>query len=56
MARFYSNENIPLPVVLALRRAGHDVLTSLEAGRANQRFSDEQVLAFATRENPHCLP
>lgn len=51
MARFYSNENFPLPVVLELRRAGHDVLTSVEAGRANQRISDEQVLAFAMQES-----
>jgi hypothetical protein len=50
MARFYSNENFPLPVVLALRQAGHDVLTSYEAGNANQRIPDEQVLAFATRQ------
>jgi hypothetical protein len=51
MARFYSNENFPLPVVLELRAAGHDVLTSLEAGRANQKIPDDQVLAFATLEN-----
>jgi hypothetical protein len=51
MARFYSNENFPLPVVLALRQAGHDVLTSLEAGNANQRIADEQVLAFAAKES-----
>lgn len=50
MARFYSNENFPLPVILQLRRAGHDVLTSLEAGKANQRIPDDQVLAFATQE------
>jgi hypothetical protein len=51
MARFYSNENFPLPVVLELRRAGHDVLTSLEAGNANQRIPDDQVLAYAAQEN-----
>ena len=47
MARFYANENSPLPVVAALRQFGHDVLTSLEAGNAGQRVPDEQVLAFA---------
>jgi hypothetical protein len=51
MARFYSNENFPLPVVLALRQAGHDVLTSYDSGKANQRIPDEQVLAFATQQS-----
>ena len=33
MARFYSNENFPLPVVEeGLRRLGHDVLTIQETG------------------------
>ena len=50
MARLYSNENFPLPTVEALRRRGHDVLTSLEAGRANQKISDSEVLAFAVNE------
>ena len=48
MARFYSNENFPLPVVVALRALGHDVLTSLEAGQANRKIPDEQVIEFAT--------
>ena len=51
MARFYANENFPLPVVLELRRLGHDTLTIQETGRAGQRVTDEQVLAFATGEN-----
>ena len=50
MARLYSNENFPLPTVEALRRLGHDVLTSLESGRANQKISDSEVLAFAINE------
>ena len=45
--RFYSNENFPRPVVEALRSLGHDVLTSLEAGQANQRVGDDEVLAYA---------
>jgi predicted nuclease of predicted toxin-antitoxin system len=49
MADLYANENFPLAVVQHLREMGHGVLTSLEAGTANQRISDEQVLAFATR-------
>jgi hypothetical protein len=51
VARFYSNENFPLQVVRELRRLGHDVLTSLDAGNANAAVPDEDVLAFATAEN-----
>lgn len=47
MARLYSNENLPLPVVEELRRLGHDVLTIQETGKAQQSLSDEAVLAFA---------
>lgn len=50
MARFYSNENFPLPVVEELRRLGHDVLTVSEAGKAEQAISDPEVLAFATSQ------
>jgi predicted nuclease of predicted toxin-antitoxin system len=51
MARFYSNENFPLPVVTELRNLGHDVLTSHEAGQANAAVPEAEVLAFATSEN-----
>jgi len=51
MARFYSNENFPLRAVVCLRALGHDVLTSLEAGRANQRIPDADVLRFATEQS-----
>ena len=47
MARLYSNENFPLPIVDELRKLGHDVLTIQETGKANQAMSDEDVLAFA---------
>ena len=50
MARFYSNENIAAQVVAELRRLGHDVLTSLDAGKANAAVPDEEVLAFAGAE------
>ena len=50
-SRLYSNENFDRRVVLALRKLGHDVLTSLEAGRANQRIPDEQVIEFAKNEH-----
>ncbi len=49
-ARLYSNENFPLRVVRELRNRGHDVLTSLEAGRANKKVPDDEVLKFATAE------
>lgn len=49
-ARLYSNENFDRRVVVALRALGHDVLTSQDAGRANQRIPDEAVLEFAKRE------
>ena len=47
MALLYSNENFPRPVVEELRRLGHDVLTVLEAGKAEQAIEDDEVLAFA---------
>ncbi len=47
MARLYSNENFPLPVVQQLRQLGHDVLTILETGNAEQAMPDEAVLLFA---------
>lgn len=54
MAALYSNENIPLGLVHALRALGHDVLTSYDAGKANQRVPDGEVLRFAT-ENDRCV-
>ncbi len=48
IARLYYNENLPLVAVHALRSFGHDVLTSHEAGNANQGIPDEDVLAYAT--------
>ncbi|MBM4427698.1 MAG: hypothetical protein FJ031_10710 [Chloroflexi bacterium] len=47
MASFYTNENFPIKIAEYLRQMGHDVLTSHEAGKANQRIPDEEVLAFA---------
>jgi predicted nuclease of predicted toxin-antitoxin system len=51
MLQFYSNENFPIVMVNLLRAAGHDVLTSYEAGQANQRISDDRVLQYATATN-----
>jgi predicted nuclease of predicted toxin-antitoxin system len=39
-----------MPVVRRLRELGHDVLTSLDAGQANRRVPDSEVLAFAASE------
>ena len=50
MARLYANENFPLPVVLELRRLGHDALTIMDTGKAGQAVADNEVLAFATAE------
>ena len=50
MARCYTNENFPLPAVEALRRCGHDVLTTAESGRVGQAIPDRDVLAFAVAE------
>ena len=48
MAQLYADEDFPFPVVLHLRQLGHDVVTALEAARANQAISDEDQLLFAT--------
>ena len=56
MARFYSNENFPSPVVRRLRQLGHDVVTSLETGDANWAVPDAEVLGFATAECRILLP
>ena len=50
MAMLYSNENFPRPVVEELRRLGHDVLTVLEAGKAEQAIADDEVLAFSVSQ------
>src|ERR1035441_2151691 len=51
MDRFYTNENVPAQVVAELRRLGHDVMTSMDAGNANSALPDKEVLAFAAVEN-----
>lgn len=51
MARLYANENFPQPVVDALRRLGHDVLTTHDAGRSGKAVPDSEVLSFAVSED-----
>jgi hypothetical protein len=36
VAAFDAGENLPLPVVEAPRRLGHDVMTAVEAGQAKE--------------------
>ncbi len=51
MALLYANENFPRKVVELLRAAGHDVLTTFEAGNAAQAISDSAVLGYAAQSN-----
>ncbi len=51
MAKLYSNENFPLPVVEELRRLGHDVLTIQETGKAGQSIKDDVVLEYAIADD-----
>ncbi|MEM7736768.1 MAG: DUF5615 family PIN-like protein [Deinococcota bacterium] len=48
--KFYSDENFPFATVDSLRDLGHDVLTSLDTGRAGQAIPDEAVLGYAVQE------
>jgi predicted nuclease of predicted toxin-antitoxin system len=47
--RLLADEDFPLPTVLRLRELGHDVLTALEAGIANDETGDDEVLSLASR-------
>lgn len=47
MARVRADENVPWPVVEALRAHAHDVVTKADLGRAGQRVSDAEILALA---------
>ncbi|MCY7337052.1 MAG: DUF5615 family PIN-like protein, partial [Chamaesiphon sp.] len=51
MANFYADEQFPKKTTIALRALGHDVLTVQEAGNANQKIPDGDVLVFATLQN-----
>jgi predicted nuclease of predicted toxin-antitoxin system len=55
MASFYADEQFPVQVTDLLRSLGHDVLTVQEAGNANQRIPDDQVLAFAVGQERSIL-
>jgi len=51
MARLYSNENFPIPAVVAPRALGHDVVTIQERGNANESTSDSEVVRLATADS-----
>jgi predicted nuclease of predicted toxin-antitoxin system len=51
MARLYADEQFPKIVVKLLRELGHDILTVQEAGKANQRIPDEDILDLAIADN-----
>jgi uncharacterized protein with PIN domain len=51
MAKFYADEQFPKDATIVLRSLGHDVLTAQEAGNANQKIPDEDVVAFANAQN-----
>ena len=46
---FYSDENFTLDMVKMLRVLGHTVITSYDAGEANQSIPDDEVLNYATK-------
>jgi predicted nuclease of predicted toxin-antitoxin system len=50
VALLYADEGFSKVATELLRQLGHDVLTVQEAGQANQRIPDDQVLAFATSQ------
>jgi len=50
VVRLLSDENFPLPVVIALRNLGYDVVTLQETGHANRAMPDDAVLALASRD------
>jgi hypothetical protein len=51
VARLYSDENFPMPVVEELRQLGHDVVSIQERGRASEGTPDEEVLKLAIAED-----
>ena len=51
MARFLADENVPRQVCEELRNLGHDLVTADEAGVANQRIPDQQLLDLAFEQH-----
>ena len=51
MARLYGDENFDVRAMETLRDLGHDTLTARDAGQANQRIPDSEVLVYATQND-----
>lgn len=47
MVAVYADENVPLPLVQALRARGQVIQTTAEADQHNRRVPDADVLAYA---------
>ena len=50
MARLFADENFPFPVVEALRRIGHNVITVADAGKAGKALTDKAILELAAAD------
>lgn len=48
--RYFFDEHMRIAIAEQLRERGIDVLTTVEAGRANHRISDIDQLRFATQQ------
>ncbi len=51
MIKLYADEQFPLPVVKILRTLGYDILTVQDAGKAEQKIPDPEVLQYAISLN-----
>ena len=51
MAKLYGDENFDVKAMDLLAQKGHDTLNVRDAGQANQRTPDAEVLAFATEDD-----
>jgi len=51
MVKLYADEQFPLPVVKILRTLGYDILTVQDAGKAEQKIPDPEVLHYAISLN-----
>jgi predicted nuclease of predicted toxin-antitoxin system len=51
MVKLYADEQFPLPVVKILRTLEYDILTVQDAGKAEQKIPDPEVLHYATSLN-----
>ena len=51
MVKRYADEQFPLPVVKILRTLEYDILTVQDAGKAEQKIPDPEVLHYAISLN-----